>query len=45
VIFPASGRPNRGKNGYHRIGTRHGMTTITAGRRAALGVTGSSPAA
>ena len=29
---------NKGKNGYHRIGVRHGVATITRGRRSALGV-------
>jgi uncharacterized protein len=38
VIFPTSERPNRGKSGYHRIGMRHGVSTVTAGRRTALGV-------
>jgi len=38
VIFPTSERPNRGKNGYHRVGMRHGVATITSGRRTALGV-------
>jgi uncharacterized protein len=38
VIFPTAERPNRGTNGYHRIGMRHGVSTITAGQRTALGV-------
>ena len=38
VIFPTRERPNRGKNGYHRVGMRHGVSTITAGERTALGV-------
>jgi hypothetical protein len=38
VIFPTRERPNRGKHGYHRIGLRHGVSTITAGERTALGV-------
>jgi len=28
VIFPTAERPNRGKNGYHRIGMRHGVSTV-----------------
>jgi uncharacterized protein len=38
VIFPTAERPNRGKNGYHRVGMRHGVATVTDGRRTALGV-------
>jgi hypothetical protein len=38
VIFPTAERPNHGANGYHRIGMRHGVSTITRGRRTALGV-------
>ncbi len=38
VIFPTSERPNRGKSGYHRVGMRHGVATVTGGRRTALGV-------
>jgi uncharacterized protein len=38
VIFPTSERPNRGTNGYHRIGMRHGVSTVTAGQRTALGI-------
>lgn len=38
VIFPTRERPNRGKNGYHRVGMRHGVSTIIAGERTALGV-------
>jgi uncharacterized protein len=38
VIFPTRERPNRGRNGYHRIGMRHGLSTVTRGRRTALGV-------
>jgi hypothetical protein len=38
VIFPTQQRPNKGKNGYHRVGMRHGVATITRGRRTALGV-------
>ncbi|HEY2637778.1 MAG TPA: 2OG-Fe(II) oxygenase [Solirubrobacteraceae bacterium] len=38
VIFPTRERPNRGRNGYHRVGLRHGVSTVTAGERTALGV-------
>ncbi len=38
VIFPTAQRPNRGKTGYHRIGMRHGVATITRGERTALGI-------
>ncbi len=38
VIFPTQQRPNRGRNGYHRVGMRHGIGTVTRGRRTALGV-------
>jgi hypothetical protein len=38
VIFPTRERPHRGKNGYHRIGLRHGVSTVTAGTRTALGI-------
>ena len=38
VIFPTRERPNRGRNGYHRVGMRHGLSTVTRGQRTALGV-------
>jgi uncharacterized protein len=38
VIFPTRQRPNRGRNGYHRVGMRHGVGTVTRGRRTALGI-------
>ena len=38
VIFPTATRPNRGKSGYHRVGMRHGVSTVTRGQRTALGV-------
>jgi hypothetical protein len=38
VIFPTRERPHRGKNGYHRVGLRHGVSTVTRGSRTALGV-------
>jgi len=38
VIFPTAERPNLGRNGYHRVGMRHGVATVTGGSRTALGV-------
>lgn len=38
VIFPTHHRPNLGKNGYHRVGLRHGVSTLTGGSRTALGI-------
>jgi hypothetical protein len=38
VIFPTSERPQRGAHGHHRVGMRHGVSTVTDGRRTALGV-------
>jgi hypothetical protein len=38
VIFPTAERPSRGKNGYHRIRMRHGLSTVTSGQRTALGI-------
>ena len=38
VIFPTRERPARGRSGYHRIGMRHGVSTVTSGQRTALGV-------
>ncbi len=38
VIFPTRERPNQGSRGYHRVGLRHGVSTITAGARTALGI-------
>jgi hypothetical protein len=38
VIFPTRERPARGRNGYHRVGMRHGVSTVTSGDRTALGV-------
>ena len=38
VIFPTRERPHRGKTGYHRVGLRHGVSTVTSGCRTALGV-------
>jgi hypothetical protein len=38
VIFPTRHRPERSKRGHHRVGLRHGVSTITRGRRTALGI-------
>ena len=38
VIFPTAERPNLGKRGYHRVGMRHGVATVTGGQRTALGI-------
>jgi uncharacterized protein len=38
VVFPTRERPNSGSLGYHRVGLRHGVSTVTAGERTALGV-------
>jgi hypothetical protein len=38
VIFPTQERPNKGANGYHRVGMRHGVSTVTRGQRTAMGV-------
>jgi uncharacterized protein len=38
TIFPTSERPVAGKNGYYRVGMRHGVSTVTSGERTALGV-------
>jgi hypothetical protein len=38
VIFPTRERPNAGRHGYHRVVLRHGVSTVTAGQRTALGV-------
>src|ERR1700694_4488846 len=38
VIFPTRERPAAGKSGYYRVGLRHGVSTIAAGKRTALGV-------
>jgi hypothetical protein len=38
VIFPTQQRPQRGKRGDHRVGMRHGVSTVTRGERTALGV-------
>jgi uncharacterized protein len=38
VIFPTRERPAQGRSGYHRVGMRHGVSTVTQGSRTALGV-------
>lgn len=38
VIFPTRERPQAGTRGYHRVGLRHGVSTVTAGERTALGI-------
>ena len=38
VVFPTRERPNLGSRGYHRVGLRHGVSTVTAGQRTALGI-------
>jgi uncharacterized protein len=38
VIFPTQQRPQEGRRGYHRVGLRHGVSTVTCGERTALGV-------
>jgi hypothetical protein len=38
VIFPTRTRPHTGKNGCHRVALRHGVSTVTAGSRTALGI-------
>lgn len=38
VIFPTRERPQQGKRGYHRVGLRHGVSTVTCGQRTALGI-------
>jgi uncharacterized protein len=38
VIFPTRERPNAGKHGHHRVALRHGVSTVSAGERVALGI-------
>ncbi len=38
VVFPTHHRPNQGRTGYHRVGLRHGVSTLTRGSRTALGI-------
>jgi hypothetical protein len=38
VIFPTRERPQAGVRGYHRVGLRHGVSTVTDGERTSLGI-------
>jgi hypothetical protein len=38
VIFPTRERPELGRRGYYKVGLRHGVSTVTAGTRTALGI-------
>jgi hypothetical protein len=38
VIFPTRERPNAGRRGFHKVGLRQGVSTVTSGRRTALGI-------
>jgi hypothetical protein len=38
VIFPTRERPTPGKRGYSKGALRHGVSTVTAGERTALGI-------
>jgi len=38
VVFPTQHRPNAGTRGHHRVGLRHGVSTVSRGRRTALGI-------
>jgi uncharacterized protein len=38
VIFPTQHRPQSGRRGHHKVGLRHGVSTVTSGQRTALGV-------
>jgi hypothetical protein len=38
VVFPTRERPNAGKRGHHRVGLRHGVSTVQSGSRTALGI-------
>jgi hypothetical protein len=38
VIFPTRHRPEAGRRGHHRVGLRHGVSTLTSGSRTALGI-------
>ena len=38
VIFPTRERPAPSKRGYYKGALRHGVSTITEGRRTALGI-------
>jgi uncharacterized protein len=38
VIFPTREHPEPGKRGYYKVGLRHGVSTVTAGSRTAMGI-------
>jgi hypothetical protein len=38
VIFPTQHRPQQGARGHHRVGLRHGVSTVERGQRTALGL-------
>ena len=38
VLFPTRQRPQLGAAGHYRVGLRHGVSTVTRGRRTALGI-------
>jgi hypothetical protein len=38
VVFPTHHRPQQGARGYHKVGLRHGVSTVTRGSRTALGI-------
>jgi hypothetical protein len=38
VVFPTRERPQRGARGHHRVGLRHGVSTVTCGTRTTLGI-------
>jgi hypothetical protein len=38
IIFPTAERPGKGANGYHRVGMRHGVSSVASGQRTALGI-------
>ena len=38
ILFPNQFRPLKGSRGYYRVGVRHGVSTITRGRRFSLGI-------
>lgn len=38
VIFPTRERPQEGRRGHHKVGLRHGVSTIATGSRTALGI-------
>ena len=38
IIFTTRYRPARGTRGYHRVQMRHGVSTVTSGKRYTLGV-------